>query len=61
MRGLLRAVLVPMLAALQVTATSLEERLAPCLACHGAKGQSDNPEVPSLGAQPGHAAQDGLR
>lgn len=23
----------------------------PCLACHGEKGQSANPEVPSLGAQ----------
>ena len=30
---------------------SLEERIAPCLACHGEKGQSANPEVPSLGAQ----------
>jgi cytochrome c553 len=29
-----------------------EERVAPCLACHGEKGQSDLPEVPSLGAQP---------
>jgi cytochrome c553 len=29
-----------------------EERLAPCLACHGEQGQSDHPEVPSLGAQP---------
>jgi cytochrome c553 len=28
------------------------ERLEPCLACHGAEGQSENPEVPSLGAQP---------
>lgn len=33
------------------TAT-LDERLAPCLACHGEKGQSLIPEVPSLGAQP---------
>jgi cytochrome c553 len=28
------------------------ERLEPCLACHGAEGQSEIPEVPSLGAQP---------
>jgi len=28
------------------------ERLEPCLACHGAKGQSETLEVPSLGAQP---------
>jgi len=27
------------------------ERVAPCLACHGEKGQSENPEVPSLGGQ----------
>jgi cytochrome c553 len=32
-------------------AASLEETMAPCLACHGEKGQSANPEVPSLGAQ----------
>ena len=51
MRGLLGAVLV-LLAALPVAAAALEERLAPCLACHGEKGQSDKPEVPSLGAQP---------
>lgn len=33
-------------------AESLTERLAPCLACHGEKGTSPTPEVPSLGAQP---------
>jgi cytochrome c553 len=33
------------------SAASLEERAALCLACHGEKGQSANPEVPSLGAQ----------
>lgn len=27
------------------------ERVAPCLACHGENGQSENPEVPSLGGQ----------
>jgi cytochrome c553 len=26
--------------------------MAPCLACHGESGQSETPEVPSLGAQP---------
>jgi cytochrome c553 len=51
MRGLLGAVLV-LLTALPVAAISLEERLAPCLACHGEQGQSVIPEVPSLGAQP---------
>src|SRR5918997_5893509 len=51
MRGLLGALLV-LLAAPPVAAASLEERLAPCLACHGEQGQSANPEVPSLGGQP---------
>jgi cytochrome c553 len=27
------------------------ERVAPCLACHGEKGVSENPEAPSLGGQ----------
>jgi cytochrome c553 len=35
----------------RASADSLDERMAPCLACHGDKGQSNNPEVPSLGAQ----------
>jgi cytochrome c553 len=52
MRGLLEAALAVMMAALPVAAASLEERLAPCLACHGEQGQSQRPEVPSLGAQP---------
>jgi cytochrome c553 len=43
---LLSATLAP------AAAASLEERLAPCLACHGATGQSETPDVPSLGAQP---------
>jgi cytochrome c553 len=37
---------------LPASAASLAERMQPCLACHGEKGQSENPEVPSLGAQP---------
>jgi len=52
MRDLVGTMLVCMLTALPMLAASLEERLAPCLACHGAKGQSEQPEVPSLGAQP---------
>lgn len=28
-----------------------EERIAPCLACHGDKGQSENASTPSLGGQ----------
>ncbi|HET7848244.1 MAG TPA: c-type cytochrome [Pseudolabrys sp.] len=31
---------------------TLEERVAPCLACHGEKGQSQTPQIPSLGGQP---------
>ena len=52
MHGLLGVVLVLTMAVLPVAAATLEERLAPCLACHGAQGQSAQPEVPSLGAQP---------
>jgi cytochrome c553 len=52
------------MAALPAAAASIEEgpdgpaptqsrqRLVPCLACHGEKGQSEQPGVPSLGAQP---------
>lgn len=35
-----------------LAASTLEERLALCLACHGEPGQSTTPDVPSLGAQP---------
>jgi cytochrome c553 len=42
------------LAALPAAAASLDERLVPCLACHGEKGQSTIHEVPSLGAQPAY-------
>ena len=52
MHGLLGMAFVFMMVALPVTAAALAERLAPCLACHGAQGQSEQPEVPSLGAQP---------
>jgi cytochrome c553 len=37
--------------ALPASPAPFEERVALCLACHGEKGQSSNPEVPSLGAQ----------
>src|ERR1043166_5985969 len=32
-------------------AETFEERVAPCLACHGEKGQSVTENIPSLGAQ----------
>ena len=34
-----------------LAAETIAERAAPCLACHGASGQSENPEIPSLGGQ----------
>jgi cytochrome c553 len=36
---------------LPAAAQTVKERLPTCLACHGEKGQSENPEVPSLGGQ----------
>jgi cytochrome c553 len=33
-------------------AQTFDERLSVCLACHGEKGQSETPDVPSLGGQP---------
>ena len=45
------AVSVAMLTGLPACAQSLQERMSTCLACHGDKGQSQLPEVPSLGAQ----------
>src|SRR5258708_13777478 len=38
-------------AVLPAAAEQLAERLAPGFACHGEKGQSETPEVPSLGPQ----------
>jgi cytochrome c553 len=36
---------------LSVRAETAADKLSVCLACHGEKGQSETPEVPSLGAQ----------
>ena len=38
-------------AAAPLQAETFAERAAPCLACHGEKGQSETPEIPSLGGQ----------
>jgi cytochrome c553 len=46
------SLLLLVLIALPASAATLAERMEPCLACHGEKGHSENPEVPSLGAQP---------
>jgi cytochrome c553 len=50
----MRIILVALLISLASfsAAQSLDERRVLCLACHGESGQSDTPEVPSLGAQP---------
>ena len=55
MRALAAILVAPLalgcLAALPASAQSVQERLPTCLACHGEKGQSATPDVPSLGAQ----------
>jgi cytochrome c553 len=51
MASLLAAVLIWLTVGPGAAATP-EERLVACLACHGERGQSAIPEVPSLGAQP---------
>jgi cytochrome c553 len=52
MRILLTALALLGVAIVPARSESLRERLTLCLACHGENGQSENPEVPSLGAQP---------
>src|ERR1700712_222800 len=39
------------LIASSASAATLAERAAPCLACHGEKGQSETENIPSLGGQ----------
>jgi cytochrome c553 len=50
-RKLMAAVLCAGLAAPAAFAQTVQERLSTCLACHGQSGQSQNPGIPSLGAQ----------
>jgi cytochrome c553 len=45
------AAIVLLLAALPVRAETFQERVAPCLACHGESGTSETENIPSLGAQ----------
>jgi cytochrome c553 len=45
------AVLALACAILPAKADTFQERVAPCLACHGESGQSQNDNIPSLGAQ----------
>jgi cytochrome c553 len=54
MRGALVGTMLALSAALAVTpgrAEPLEEKVAPCLACHGEKGVSEIENTPSLGGQ----------
>lgn len=51
MRKLAVALLLACVAPLPAAAQPVQERLPTCLACHGENGQSQNPGVPSLGAQ----------
>ena len=46
------AALALALVASSASAETFEERVAPCLACHGERGQSATENTPSLGAQP---------
>jgi cytochrome c553 len=50
-RRLIMALLFAVIAAPAASAQTVEARLPACLACHGENGQSQNPGVPSLGAQ----------
>ena len=52
MRTLLIALTFIHAMAVPCLAETFEERLGLCLTCHGENGQSDNVEVPSLGAEP---------
>lgn len=49
------AALVLIATTLPASAQSFADLMSTCLACHGEKGQSETPEVPSLGAQPSAA------
>ena len=50
MRKTMTALALALLAS-SASAQKFEERVAPCLACHGEKGQSENDNTPSLGGQ----------
>ena len=50
MRRMITALAFALIASL-ARAETLEERAAPCLACHGEHGQSETENTPSLGAQ----------
>ncbi len=45
------AALAVALIATSANSETIEQRVAPCLACHGEKGQSETENTPSLGGQ----------
>jgi cytochrome c553 len=51
MMRILFALAVVVLGVAGAAAQSFDERVAACVACHGANGQSQTPEVPSLAGQ----------
>lgn len=52
MRRIVVAILLACAISQPLFAETIAERAAPCLACHGESGQSETPEIPSLGGQP---------
>ena len=52
MRSVIMAAALMGAAMFSASAQSLDERMPACLACHGEKGQSETPEVPSIGGMP---------
>jgi cytochrome c553 len=50
MRKIIAALAFALVAA-SASAETIEERAAPCLGCHGERGQSETENTPSLGAQ----------
>ncbi|MEA2897858.1 MAG: hypothetical protein QOJ84_3473 [Bradyrhizobium sp.] len=51
MRAIIISALALVFVAASANAETFEGRVAPCLACHGEKGQSETENTPSLGAQ----------
>jgi cytochrome c553 len=52
MRHVVAAAFLVLTSAQLSAAETLQERVKPCLQCHGENGQSPHPVVPSLGGQP---------
>jgi cytochrome c553 len=50
-RRLLVTLVAGLIAVLPAAAQTIKERVSGCLGCHGENGQSQNADVPSLGAQ----------